>query len=33
MEFKLGNKDLLAGFEECVVGMKIGETEPVTLEP
>jgi FKBP-type peptidyl-prolyl cis-trans isomerase 2 len=33
LEFTLGNKELLAGFEEGVVGMKPGESRSVTLEP
>lgn len=33
LEFTLGNKELLAGFEEGVVGMKPGESKSVTLEP
>ena len=33
LEFTLGNKKLLGGFEEGVVGMKPGETKSVTLNP
>ena len=33
LEFTLGNKELLAGFEDGVVGMKPGESKSVTLEP
>lgn len=33
LEFTLGNKELLGGFEEGVVGMKPGETKSVTLNP
>lgn len=33
LEFTLGNKELLAGFEEGVIGMKPGESKTVTLEP
>ncbi|MDJ0985862.1 MAG: peptidylprolyl isomerase [Desulfobacterales bacterium] len=33
LEFTLGNKELLAGFEDGVVGMKPGESISVTLEP
>jgi FKBP-type peptidyl-prolyl cis-trans isomerase 2 len=33
LEFTLGDKDLLAGFENGVVGMKPGESKSVTLEP
>ena len=33
LEFTLGDKDLLAGFENGVVGMKPGESRSVTLEP
>jgi FKBP-type peptidyl-prolyl cis-trans isomerase 2 len=33
LEFTLGNKEMLAGFEEGVVGMKPGELKSVTLEP
>ena len=33
LEFTLGNKELLAGFEDGVVGMKPGESRSVTLEP
>ena len=33
LEFTLGNKELLAGFEDGVVGMKPGEAKSVTLEP
>ncbi|MGD9149073.1 MAG: peptidylprolyl isomerase [Desulfobacterales bacterium] len=33
LEFTLGNKELLAGFEDGVVGMKAGQSKSVTLEP
>lgn len=33
MEFTLGQEELLAGFEDGVVGMKPGESRSVTLEP
>ena len=33
LEFTLGNKELLAGFEDGVVGMKPGDSKSVTLEP
>jgi FKBP-type peptidyl-prolyl cis-trans isomerase 2 len=33
LEFTLGNQELLAGFEEGVVGLKPGESKTVTLEP
>ena len=33
LEFTLGSKELLAGFEDGVVGMKPGETKSVMLEP
>ena len=33
LTFTLGNKELLGGFEERVVGMKPGETKSVTLNP
>ena len=33
LEFTLGNKEMLVGFEEGVVGMKPGETKSVTLNP
>jgi peptidylprolyl isomerase len=33
LEFTLGNKELLAGFEDGVEGMKPGESRSVTLEP
>lgn len=33
MEFTLGKEELLAGFEDGVVGMKPGESRSVTLEP
>jgi FKBP-type peptidyl-prolyl cis-trans isomerase 2 len=33
LEFTLGNQELLAGFEEGVVGLKPGESKSVTLEP
>jgi FKBP-type peptidyl-prolyl cis-trans isomerase 2 len=33
LEFRLGNRELLAGFEEGVVGMKPGESKSVTLQP
>ena len=33
LEFTLGDKELLAGFEDGVVGMKPGESKSVTLEP
>ena len=33
LKFTLGNKELLGGFEEGVVGMKPGETKSVTLNP
>lgn len=33
MEFTLGKEELLAGFEDGVVGMKPGESKSVTLEP
>jgi FKBP-type peptidyl-prolyl cis-trans isomerase 2 len=33
LEFTLGKKELLGGFEEKVVGMKPGETKSVTLDP
>ena len=33
LEFTLGNKELLAGFEGVVVGMEPGESKSVTLEP
>ena len=33
LEFTLGNKKLLGGFEEGVVGMKPGETKSLTLNP
>lgn len=33
LEFTLGNKEMLAAFEEGVIGMKPGETKSVTLEP
>ncbi|MGD9056373.1 MAG: peptidylprolyl isomerase [Desulfobacterales bacterium] len=33
LEFTLGDKELLAGFEDGVVGMKAGQSKSVTLEP
>ena len=33
LEFTLGKEELLAGFEDGVVGMKPGESKLVTLEP
>ena len=33
LEFTVGNKEMLAGFEDGVVGMKPGESKSVTLEP
>ena len=33
LEFTLGQEELLAGFEDGVVGMKPGESKSVTLEP
>ena len=33
LEFTLGNRKLLTGFEEGVVGMKPGESKSVTLKP
>ncbi len=33
LEFTLGKEELLAGFEDGVVGMKPGESKSVTLEP
>ncbi|MBW2431990.1 MAG: peptidylprolyl isomerase [Deltaproteobacteria bacterium] len=33
LEFTLGNKELLPGFEDGVVGMKPGESKSVKLEP
>ena len=33
LKFTLGNKEMLAGFEKGVVGMKPGESKSVTLEP
>ena len=33
LKFTLGNKEMLAGFEKGVVGMKPGEAKSVTLEP
>jgi len=33
LEFTLGSRKLLAGFEEGVVGMKPGESKSVTLQP
>ena len=33
LEFTLGNKELLGGLEEGVVGMKPGVTKSVTLNP
>ena len=33
LEFTLGDKALLPGFEDGVVGMKPGDTKSVTLEP
>jgi FKBP-type peptidyl-prolyl cis-trans isomerase 2 len=33
LKFTLGNKELLAGFEDGVVGMQPGESKSVTLEP
>jgi peptidylprolyl isomerase len=33
LEFTLGNKELLTGFEDGVMGMKPGESKSVTLEP
>ncbi|MBT8330982.1 MAG: peptidylprolyl isomerase [Deltaproteobacteria bacterium] len=33
LEFTLGKEELLAGFENGVVGMKPGESRSVTLEP
>ena len=33
LKFTLGNKELLGGFEDGVVGMKPGETKSVTLNP
>ena len=33
LEFRLGSRELIAGFEKNVVGMKPGESKSVTLEP
>ena len=33
LKFTLGNKELLGGFEDGVVGMKPGETKSLTLNP
>ncbi|MGD8963283.1 MAG: peptidylprolyl isomerase [Desulfobacterales bacterium] len=33
LEFTLGNKELLTGFEDGVMGMKPGESKSVMLEP
>ena len=33
LEFTIGSHQLLPDFEETVVGMKIGETKKVTIEP
>jgi peptidylprolyl isomerase len=33
LQFTLGKKEMLVGFEEGVVGMKPGETKSVTLNP
>ena len=33
LEFTLGKEELMAGFEDGVVGMKPGESKSVTLEP
>ncbi len=33
LEFTLGNQEMLAGFEEGVIGMKPGESKSVTLQP
>lgn len=33
LEFTLGEKTLIAGFEEAVDGMEVGETKKVTLAP
>jgi peptidylprolyl isomerase len=33
LKFTLGNKELVGGFEDGVVGMKPGETKSVTLNP
>jgi peptidylprolyl isomerase len=33
LEFTVGSGDLLKGFDEGVVGMKIGEEKEITIEP
>lgn len=32
-EFTLGNNEVIAGFEDAVKGMKVGDTKTVTLSP
>ena len=33
LQFKIGDKKLIAAFEQCLVGMQVGESKSITLEP
>jgi peptidylprolyl isomerase len=33
IEFTIGNDEVIEGFEEAVIGMKVGETKTVTIPP